>query len=118
MILVGSISHAHIFFIVPAVPGYQTAVCVCVNVLGWCLAGGITRLLRDRRPVGAISKGGHCYYRCVCVRDVCVCMCAGGGGLRKCGDRKGKGRVFWSHRQSLLLSAVLVNEDLWKVLQL
>lgn len=92
---------------------------MCVNVLlgGGYLAGGITRLLRDRRPVGAISKGGHCYYRCVCARPS-VCMCAEGGGLRKCGDRKGKGRVFWSHRQSLLLSAVLVNEDLWKVLPL
>lgn len=49
---------------------------MCVNVLlgGGYLAGGITRLLRDRRPVGAISKGGHCYYRCVCARpSVRVC---------------------------------------------
>lgn len=92
---------------------------MCVNVLlgGGYLAGGITRLLRGRRPVGAMSKGGHCYYRCVCER-ASVCMCAGGGVLRKRGGRKGKARVFWCHRQSLLWSAVPVNEDLWKVLPL
>jgi len=39
------------------------------------LAGGITRLLRGRRHVGGVSKGGHCYYRCVCEgKRLCVCV--------------------------------------------
>lgn len=97
----GSVSRAYIFFWVPAVPGYQTAVCVseCTIwrwVFGCWYNQAIERCTQTEGPVGAMRKGRHCDYRCVCVA-ACVCVCAGGCGLRKCGSRKRKGEgVFES----------------------
>lgn len=91
-------------------------VCECTIwrwVFGCWYNQAIERCTQTEGPVGAMRKGRHCDYRCVCAA-ACVCVCAGCRGLRKCGGRKrkGGGRVFLSHRQSLLLSAVRVNEDL------
>lgn len=97
MMSMGSVSRAYIFFWVPAV------LFVCLNVLfgGGYLAAGITRLLRDvlkqKALWGPWEKAGIVTTD-VCVRlPVCVCVCAGGCGLRKCGSRKRKGEgVFES----------------------
>lgn len=113
------LSRAHMFFIVPAVPGYQTSVCVCEctirrRVFGWWYNQAIER----QKACGGHEQRRPLLLQMCVWASVCVCMCAGGGVLRKRGGRKGKARVFWCHRQSLLWSAVPVNEDLWKVLPL
>lgn len=71
------LSRAHMFFIVPAVPGYQTSVCVCEctirrRVFGWWYNQAIERQK---------ACGGHEQRRplllqmCVCERaSVCVCV--------------------------------------------
>lgn len=125
MISMGSVSCAYIFFWVPDVPGYQTAVCVCVNVQfgGGYLAAGITRLLRDvlkQKALWGLWEKAGIVTTDVCVRlPVCVCVCVlGAVDYANVAAVKGRGvgRVFLSHRQSLLLSAVWVNEDLSQVL--
>ncbi len=102
-------------------PGYQTAVCVseCTIwrwVFGCWYNQAIERCTQTEGPVGAMRKGRHCDYRCVCAAAcvcVCVCVCVlGAVDYANVVAVKGRGRVFLSHRQSLLLSAVLVNEDL------
>lgn len=94
---------------------------VCLNVLfgGGYLAAGITRLLRDvlkqKALWGPWEKAG------IVTTDVCVRLpvCVlGAVDYANVAAVKGRGRVFLSHRQSLLLSAVLVNEDLLQALAL
>lgn len=91
--------------------GYQTAVCVCEYTIWTWVFGcwynqAIERCTQTEGPVGAMRKGRHCDNRCVCV---CV---LGAVDYTNVAVVNGRGREFLSHRQSLLLSALLVNEDL------
>ncbi len=125
MISMGSVSCAYIFFWVPDVPGYQTAVCVCVNVLfgGGYLAAGITRLLRDvlkQKALWGLWEKAGIVTTDVCVRlSVCVFVCVSDGdrGLRKCGGRKRKGEgCFWvtdSHCCCLLCRSMKTSSRPW-----
>lgn len=76
MILVGSISHAHIFFIVPAVPGYQTAVCVCeCTIRRWVFGWWYNQAIERQKACGGRKQRRPLLLQ-MCVRaTVCVCVC-------------------------------------------